>query len=54
MRSINAKQYVESKKMVQMILFTKKEIESQVKKKKKLMVTRGEKGEGINCLYMYI
>jgi len=46
MRSINAKQYVESKKMVQMILFTKKEIESQVKKKKNLWLPEGKREKG--------
>ena len=47
MRSINAKQYVESKKMVQMILFTKKEIESQIKKKKKnLWLPEGKREKG--------
>ena len=45
MRSINAKQYVESKKMVQMILFTKKEIESQIKKKK-LWLPEGKREKG--------
>ena len=47
MRSINAKQYVKSKKNGINDPIYKKEIESQIYKKK-LMVTTGEKGEGIN------